>query len=229
MFRSKSQPVQEETEMTKPEPAPAKLNPAMVSRLNEVARHVKVIQEEEEAVRETENRVLVGPGIRLKGEITDCDTLVVEGHVEITAKPRLMKIAETGTVIGDIEAKTVDVSGSFDGTLIVNERLRIRSTGRVSGNVQYNTIEIEPGGRISGSVETEEEEQKEAQEEAKQEAKQEAKDSAPVVEDASKRAEQRWAKRPQGDATLDKLVKLPQGQKNGELGAGADQSRSSSL
>ncbi len=136
---------------------PPDVNPAMVSRLNEVARHAKDIQKHEEAESKTDSRVTVGRGIWLKGEITDCDTLVVEGHVELSAKPRLIEIAETGTVIGDIDVKSADVSGRFDGNFNVNERLTIRSTGRVSGKIRYNTIEIESGGRISGNVETEEE------------------------------------------------------------------------
>ncbi len=85
--------------------------------------------------------------------------------MELSVKSRLIEIAETGTVIGDIDVKSADVSGRFDGDFNVNERLTIRSTGRVSGKIRYNTIEIESGGRISGNVETEEE----------------AKDSSPVV------------------------------------------------
>jgi len=145
----------------------------MVSQLKKIDRHAEDIQEHEEAESKTDNqhrKLTVGPGIRLKGEITDCDTLVVEGHVEVSAKTRLIEIAETGTLIGDIEVKTADVSGRFDGSLNANERLMIRSTGRVSGKIRYNTIEIESGGRISGNVETEEE----------------AKDSSPVVKDVNK-------------------------------------------
>ncbi len=168
MFRGNRQPVHKETEMTRPSTTPPNVNPAMVNQLNKVARHAEDIQKQEEAESKTDNqhrKLTVGPGIRLKGEITDCDTLVVEGHVELSAKSRLIEIAETGTVIGDIEVKTADVSGRFDGNLNVNERLAIRSTGRVSGKIRYNTIEIESGGRISGNVETEED----------------AKDSSPVV------------------------------------------------
>ena len=157
-----------DTEMTRSSATPSNVNPAMVGQLNKVARHAEDIQKDAEAESQTENqhrKLTVGPGIRLKGEITDCDTLVVEGHVELSAKSRLIEIAETGTVIGDIEVKTADVSGRFDGNLNVNERLTIRSTGRVSGKIRYNTIEIESGGRISGNVETEED----------------AKDSSPVV------------------------------------------------
>ncbi len=160
MFHGNRQPVHKKTEMTRPSATPPDVNPDMVSQLNKVARHAEDIQKQEEAESKTNNqhrKLTVGPGIRLKGEITDCDTLVVEGHVEISAKSRLIEIAETGTVIGDIEVKTADVSGRFDGNLNVNERLTIRSTGRVSGKIRYNTIEIESGGRISGDVETEEE------------------------------------------------------------------------
>ena len=173
MFHGNRQPVHKETEMTRPGTTPPDVNPDMVSQLNKVARHAEDIQKQEEGESKTDNqhrKLTVGPGIRLKGEITDCDTLVVEGHVEISAKSRLIEIAETGTVIGDIEVKTADVSGRFDGNLNVNERLTIRSTGRVSGKIRYNTIEIESGGRISGNVETEED----------------AKDSSPVVKDVKK-------------------------------------------
>ena len=173
MFHGNRQPVHKETKMTRPSTTPPDVKPDMVSQLNKVARLSEDIQKHEEAESKTNNqhrKLTVGPGIRLKGEVTDCGTLVVEGHVELSAKSGLIEIAETGTVIGDIEVKTADVSGHFDGNLNVNERFTIRSTGRVSGKIRYNTIEIESGGRISGNVETEED----------------AKDSSPVVKDVNK-------------------------------------------
>ncbi len=173
MFRGNRQPVHKETEMTRTSAPQSNVNPAMVGQLSSIAHHAEDIEKHEEAESKTDSqhrKLMVGPGIRLKGEITDCDTLVVEGHVEVSAKSRLIEIAETGTIIGDIEVETADVSGRFDGNLNVNERLTIRSTGRVSGKIRYNTIEIESGGRISGDVETEEE----------------AKDSSPVVKGVNK-------------------------------------------
>ncbi len=173
MFRGNKQPVHKETEMTRTSATPPNVNPAMVSQLDKVARHAEDIQKHAKAESKPDNqhrKLTVGPGIRLKGEITDCDTLVIEGHVEVSAKTRAVEITETGTLIGDIEVKTADVSGRFDGSLNANERLMIRSTGRVSGKIRYDIIEIESGGRISGDVETEEE----------------AKDSSPIVEGVNK-------------------------------------------
>jgi len=172
MFRGNKPPAHEEAEMTGSSATTSNFNPAMVGQLNKVARHAEDLQNNAESESQNENQhrtLTVGPGIRLKGEITDCGTLVVEGYVEVSAKTKLIEIAKTGTLIGEIEVETADVSGRFDGSLNANKRLIIRSTGRVSGKIRYDTIEIESGGRISGNVEVEEE----------------AKDSSPIVKGAS--------------------------------------------
>src|SRR6202171_5646042 len=47
------------------------------------------------------SKLLVGPNIKLKGvEISNCDILVVEGHMEATVNSTVMKIAEPGTLKG---------------------------------------------------------------------------------------------------------------------------------
>ncbi len=173
MFGGNRQLGHEDAEITRSSATQSNVNPAMVSQLNQVARHAEDIKKDAEAESKTDNqnrKLTIGPGVQLKGDIADCDTVVVEGHVEATAKSRLIEITETGSFRGDIEVRTADVSGCFDGNLNVNERLTIRSTGRVSGKIQYNMIEIELGGRISGDVKTEEE----------------AKDNSPVDKDVNK-------------------------------------------
>lgn len=95
----------------------------------------------------------VGPNIRLKGvEITDCDTLFVEGTVEATMDSRVMEIAPPGHFKGTAEIDMADIHGHFEGTLTVRERLVIHPTGRVSGTVRYGKLSIAEGGQISGDV-----------------------------------------------------------------------------
>jgi hypothetical protein len=56
--------------------------------------------------KEGGSKLTVGPGIKLKGvEITDCDTLVVEGTVEATMDSRVMHITEIGAFKGSAEAQ----------------------------------------------------------------------------------------------------------------------------
>jgi cytoskeletal protein CcmA (bactofilin family) len=53
----------------------------------------------------------------------------------------------TATVIN------AEVFGRFKGDLKVTERLVVRATGSVSGEVRYQQIEIERGGQMSGRIE----------------------------------------------------------------------------
>ena len=57
-------------------------------------------------------RLIVGEGIQMKGEITACDRLVVEGQVEVTLKAtRMLEIKPTGHFTGSCEVEEAEVSG----------------------------------------------------------------------------------------------------------------------
>ena len=100
------------------------------------------------------SKLTVGPNIKLKGvEITDCDTLVVEGTVEATMDSRVIQITEQGAFRGSAEIDIAENHGEFDGTLTVRDKLVIYSTGKVSGKIRYGKVVIEEGGQLSGEIE----------------------------------------------------------------------------
>jgi cytoskeletal protein CcmA (bactofilin family) len=45
-----------------------------------------------------------------------------------------------------------EISGRFDGALVVRKRLFIRESGQVSGKIRYSQLEVERGGRLSGDI-----------------------------------------------------------------------------
>ena len=99
------------------------------------------------------SQLTVGPNIKLKGvEITDCDTLVVEGTVEATMDSRVIHIAEEGAFRGAAEIDIAEIYGRFDGDLTVRDKLMIFGTGRVSGKIRYGKLVIEEGGQLSGEI-----------------------------------------------------------------------------
>ena len=103
----------------------------------------------------TGSRLIVGPDIKLKGvEITDCDTLVVEGRVEASMDSRVVQIAEAGVFSGTVSIDVAEIRGRFEGELTARKQLVVYSTGRVSGRIRYGKIRIEEGGEISGEVST---------------------------------------------------------------------------
>ena len=103
--------------------------------------------------KEGGSKLTVGPNIKLKGvEITDCDTLVVEGLVEATMDSRVMQISERGAFKGSAEIDIAEIHGQFDGNLTVRQKLMIFGTGRVNGKVRYGKVVIEEGGQLTGDI-----------------------------------------------------------------------------
>jgi cytoskeletal protein CcmA (bactofilin family) len=99
------------------------------------------------------SKLIVGPNIKLKGvEITDCDTLVVEGLVEATMDSRVMEIAAQGAFKGSAEIDVAEIYGQFDGNLTVRQKLVIYATGKVTGKIRYGKLVIEEGGQLSGDI-----------------------------------------------------------------------------
>jgi cytoskeletal protein CcmA (bactofilin family) len=99
------------------------------------------------------SKLIVGPNIKLKGvEITDCDTLVVEGRVEATIDCRVMQIAEIGGFKGAAEVDIAEIHGEYDGDLTVRQKLIIHASGKVSGKIRYGKLVIEEGGQLAGDV-----------------------------------------------------------------------------
>jgi cytoskeletal protein CcmA (bactofilin family) len=106
-----------------------------------------------QAVGNAGSTLTVGPNIKLKSaEISDCDTLVVEGHVDGTVASKAIMIAHTGTLNGSAAIDNAEIRGEFKGELTVRKRLMICATGKVSGKIAYGKLVIEEGGELVGEI-----------------------------------------------------------------------------
>ena len=144
-------------------PPPSGRAPVMPPRAPDLARPAEV-NRSPEAIRRPEpsshrrseddvRKLIVGREIRLAGEITSCDKLIVEGSVEANlANCRDVEIADSGLFKGSAEIEEAEIRGRFEGNLVVRKRLMIKASGRVSGTIRYGEIEIERGGQISGDI-----------------------------------------------------------------------------
>jgi cytoskeletal protein CcmA (bactofilin family) len=99
------------------------------------------------------SKLFVGVNIKLKGvEISDCDLLVIEGHVEATVHSKEMHISPPGTVNGIAQIDVAEIHGEFTGELTARARLVVHGTGKVSGTIRYGTLIVAEGGTISGDM-----------------------------------------------------------------------------
>ncbi len=100
-----------------------------------------------------EAKLVVGPDIKLKGvEISDCDTLIVEGRVEATLDSRVLEITPHGVFQGTIAVDNAEIHGRFEGELTVRKQLVIYGAGKVSGKIRYAKIKVEEGAELSGEI-----------------------------------------------------------------------------
>ena len=98
-------------------------------------------------------RLIVGKDIELKGEVKNCDLLVVEGTVEaVLVNTRSLEVTADGIFRGTAPVATAEISGLVEGDLLVEGHVFVRSTGIVNGNIEFGELEIERGGRVRGSM-----------------------------------------------------------------------------
>lgn len=98
-------------------------------------------------------KLIVGRDISLSGEIAACDVLVVEGTVEAKLRDgHVVEITDTGLFKGSVEIDEADIGGRFEGDITVRGTLKVRTTGRITGNIRYGTLEVENGGQLSGTI-----------------------------------------------------------------------------
>ena len=109
------------------------------------------------------SKLFVGVNIKLKGvEVSDCDLLVVEGHVEATVHSKEMQIMQPGTLNGTALVDVAEVHGEFTGELTARTRLVVHGTGKVCGTIRYGKLIVAEGGTISGDMKQTDAKQSEA-------------------------------------------------------------------
>ena len=97
-------------------------------------------------------QLLIGEDISLSGTITSCDKLVIAGTVETNiSECKELEIARGGLFKGEAKIQMAEIAGEFVGTLSA-DLLRLRSSGRISGDLNYGKLEVELGGEIIGNL-----------------------------------------------------------------------------
>jgi cytoskeletal protein CcmA (bactofilin family) len=97
---------------------------------------------------------VVGREIRLAGEITSCDRLLVEGQVEADlSECGELTISKSGAFKGKATVKQASIAGLFEGDLVVLGHLIVKDGGRIHGRLVYRELEVQRGGKITGEVE----------------------------------------------------------------------------
>lgn len=110
-------------------------------------------------------RAVIGSKICFKGELTGEEDLLIQGRVEGTVdlKGHNLTVGKQGVVKANLMAKTITIEGTVEGDLFAQERISIKASSEVTGNLVADRVTLEDGAKFRGTIEMESTKRGEAQ------------------------------------------------------------------
>ena len=109
-----------------------------------------------------ERMTLIGKSLVIKGELSCSEELYVDGEVEgvIDPKGNRLTIGPNGRVKANVSASAVIVQGRLEGNIQVTDRVDLKQSAVVTGDIAAQRISIDEGAYFKGRVNIKIEEQK---------------------------------------------------------------------
>ncbi len=105
----------------------------------------------------TKDHTLISGSTTVNGDIHFEGELIIEGRVvgKVLAEEgseAQLRVAESGSIEGDVEVPLVVINGNVNGNVRASKHIELAAQGLVNGNVVYNLIEMVMGSAVNGSL-----------------------------------------------------------------------------
>ena len=96
----------------------------------------------------------IGKSVIIKGELSGSEDLYIDGQVEgsIELRNNSLTIGPNGQVKADVNAKGVTIQGKLEGNITASDRLELRKSAIIVGDISTQRITIEDGAYFKGKV-----------------------------------------------------------------------------
>jgi cytoskeletal protein CcmA (bactofilin family) len=100
------------------------------------------------------HQTFLGRSAVVEGELSGKEDLLIEGRLDgnIHLEEYCLTVGAQGQVKAEIHARQVIVHGSVDGNIFASEKIEIRKTGHVVGDLLAASVAIEEGAYFKGSI-----------------------------------------------------------------------------
>lgn len=99
----------------------------------------------------------VGATLRIRGDLSGDEDLVVQGALEGTVELRKnqLTVGKDGSLNATVHARVIEVEGRVEGDLHGEERVVLRGSANVKGNIVAPRVSLEDGCRFKGAIDME--------------------------------------------------------------------------
>jgi cytoskeletal protein CcmA (bactofilin family) len=96
----------------------------------------------------------IGKSVIVRGELSGSEDLYVDGEVEgsISLRGQSLTIGPNGRVRANLEARNVIVHGRVDGNVIASDRVDLRKSASLTGDISTARVAIEDGAYFKGTI-----------------------------------------------------------------------------
>jgi cytoskeletal protein CcmA (bactofilin family) len=96
----------------------------------------------------------IGKSVIVRGELSGSEDLYVDGEVEgsISLKGQSLTIGPNGRVRANLEARNVIVHGRVDGNVVASDRVDLRKSASLTGDISTARVAIEDGAYFKGTI-----------------------------------------------------------------------------
>ncbi len=105
-------------------------------------------------VERLKERAVIGTAIVIHGEVSGGQDLLVNGRIEgkLSLASHSLTVGREGRIKADMFAKLISIEGYVEGTIQGEEKIVLRGTGSVRGNLIAPQVVLEEGCRFKGSI-----------------------------------------------------------------------------
>ena len=107
-------------------------------------------------VNSSERRVVawIGKAVRVEGRVISAEDLTIDGDVQgsIELGGHTLTIGQDARIKADLLAKTVTISGMVKGNVKAVDKVDLRSTGSVDGDITAPRFVMADGATVMGKV-----------------------------------------------------------------------------
>src|SRR5579863_2356277 len=96
----------------------------------------------------------IGKSVVVKGELSGSEDLMIDGEVEgsITLRGQTLTVGPNGRVRANIEARNVVVHGRVNGNIKASDRVELRKSASLQGDIATARISIDDGAFFKGGI-----------------------------------------------------------------------------